>query len=466
MIRSLVVLVLVVGLSFSARSFLPEGTMITGSGAALAFGFLLLAALQSGRIVNALKLPHLTGFLVCGTLAGPEALGLITPAMVSDLVLVKKVAVGLIALIAGCELNFQRLRPQFRSISLLTLASFLLSVVFLFAFLFGIAAYLPFMQGLSISQRAMVALVCANVLAALSPAVVMGILSETQAKGPLSDLCLSIVVFADLAIAVTFSFSDSALRSVFPDQSAEGSSLFGALAVHIFGSIAAGIGIGAIFALYIRRVATRTGLFIFTVCFVMAEAGTALHIDPLLAGLSAGLFLENISPVSGHEVIHKLEVATMPVFAVFFAVVGAEIHIRAFLLVAPFAIATAVVRAAGIWAGIHVGARLSGTDKTTAARLPYGMLPQAGIAIGLANLMESSFPGWGRGAATLMLGTIMVNQLVGPIVFRSALLRAGEVGRRSDPGIEPPGGSLGSVPEIEVRITTQSLPDIDEPKSS
>lgn len=465
MIRPIVVLALVVGLAFSARSFLPEGTTITGSGATLAFGFLLLAALQTGQIFHALKLPHLTGFLLCGALAGPEALGLVTPAMVSDVVLIKKVAVGLIALKAGCELNFQKLRPQLRSIGLLTLSALLVTVIFLFTLIFAFADYLPFMQPMTPSQRLVVSLICANVLAALSPAIVMGILSETQAKGPLSDLCLSIVVFADLAIVVTFSFSDSAARAVFPDQAAQGGSIFGALAVHIFGSIAAGLAAGAIFALYIRKVAARVGLFIFAVCFVIAEAGTALHIDPLLAGLSAGLFLENISPISGHEVIHKMEVVTMPVFAVFFAVVGAEIHLRAFVLVAPFAVATALVRAAGLFFGVRIAGRLAGIDKTMARRLPLGMLPQAGIAIGLVNLVATTFPGWGKEAASFLLGTVMVNEMTGPILFRAALVRAGEVGRRSDAGPPQDTKPLHSAPEIEVRITSMSLPDIDEPKS-
>ncbi len=464
MIRPIIVLALVVGLAFSARSFLPEGTTLTGSGAALAFGFLLLAALQTGQIFHGLKLPHLTGFLLCGALAGPEALGIVTPAMVGDVVLIKKVAVGLIALKAGCELNFQKLRPQLRSITLLTLSALFITVIFLFSLIFTIADYLPFMQPMTTPQRLVVALICANVLAALSPAIVMGILSETQAKGPLSDLCLSIVVFADLAIVVTFSFSDSAARAVFPEQAAQGGSIFGALAIHIFGSIAAGLAAGAIFALYIRKVATRVGLFIFAVCFVIAEAGTALHIDPLLAGLSAGLFLENISPISGHEVIHKMEVATMPVFAVFFAVVGAEIHLHAFFQVAPYAIAIAATRALGIFTGVRLARPLAGIDKTMANRLPLGMIPQAGIAIGLVNLVASTFPGWGKEASSLLLGTVMVNEMMGPILFRTALVRAGEVGRRSDTGPAPEETPLRSAPEIEVRVTSMSLPDIDEPK--
>jgi Kef-type K+ transport system membrane component KefB len=366
--------------------------------------------------------------LLCGAVFGPEVIGLITRPMIQDLALVKKVAVGLIALTAGCELNFQKLRPQIKSIGLISLAGLVFAIACLFPFFFLLSGRLEFMQGMTVEQRVVVSLICSNVLAALSPAVVMGILSETRAEGPLSELCLSIVVVADLVIAVTFSFSDSAAHAVFP-TGPEGGSVFGALAVHILGSIAAGVAVGAIFALYIRRVALRVGLFVFAVCFVVAEAGTALHLDPLLVGLSAGLFLENVSPVGGHQVIHQTEVAAMPTFAVFFAVIGAEVHIHAFLAVAPFAVGAAAARAIGIYMGARVGARLAGVPREIARRVPFGMLPQAGIALGLAGLVKTSFPGWGEGAATLLLGTIVVNEMLGPVVFRAALERAGEIGR-------------------------------------
>src|SRR5262245_11872041 len=118
MTRAIFVLGLVAALTFAARPFLTDTTMLTGSGAALAFGFLLLAALQTGHIFHGLRLPHLTGFILCGAIFGPEILKLLTKQMIHDLALVKKVAVGLIALTAGCELNFQKLRPKMKSIGL------------------------------------------------------------------------------------------------------------------------------------------------------------------------------------------------------------------------------------------------------------------------------------------------------------------------------------------------------------
>lgn len=457
MIRSIFILTLVAALSFAARSFLLDEGTLTGSGAALAFGFLLLAAFQTGHIFHALKLPHLTGFILCGAIFGPEVLGLLTKPMINDLSLINKVAVGLIALTAGCELNYKKLRPLFRSIKWISICGLGAAFLGLFAFFFAISTKLPFMDGMTTGQRVIVSLICANVLTALSPSVVMGLLTETKSEGPLSQLALSIVVVGDLVIAVTFAFSDSLAHMVFPAAAGEGS-IFGTLFLHIFGSIVAGVGVGAIFHLYIQRIGQRVGLFVFAICFVVAEAGGILHLDPLLTCLSAGLFLENVSPIGGHKVIHETEPAAMPVFAVFFAVIGAQVHVHAFLAFAPFAIGAAVVRAACLWAGATVGTRIAKVEPALAKRIPFGMFPQAGIAIGLANLVATNFDPWGQAASTLILGTVVVNEMVGPVLFRAALVRAGEVGKREETVVSPedtplievlvPGGAFSDEPPM------------------
>lgn len=430
MTRAVVLLAVIASLGFAARSFAPGGHL-GESGSVLAFGFLLLAAILTGRITNILRLTHLTGFIVCGAAFGPRILGLVTEPMVEDLSLVRKVAVGLIALTAGCELNLRQLWPRLRAIGAVSVFALGCTFVVLFVLFTTLSEWLPFMAGLGTGQRVVVSLVCATVLSSLSPAVVMGVVSETRSKGPLTEIVLSVVVLADLAIVFVFSLTESAVRWVFPD--AQGHGGLSALAIHILGSVGIGLAVGAVFALYIRHVKLRVGLFIFGVSFVVAEAGGALDIDPLLAGLAAGVFLENVSPVGGHRVIHETEPAAAPIYAIFFATVGASIDVDVFLAVAGFAVVAAIVRALGLWAGVELASRTSGLARGLARRVALGMLPQAGIAIGLANLVKEEYQPWGGGAAALLLGTVLVNQMVGPALFRIALVRAGEVGRRDEP---------------------------------
>lgn len=428
MIRDLLLLLTVVGVASGARSFLPPDATVTGSGATLAFGFLLLAAFFTGRIFHALRLPHLTGFILCGAVLGPEVASVLTPGMLDDLTLVKRVAVSLIALMAGCELNLRALRSRAKEIGAQALGGLFAAAILLFAFLYQILPWLPWTSTLVGAERAAVALVVANVLCALSPAVVMGILSETRSAGPLSEASLSIVVLADLFIVLTFAGSSAVADATFGGGTGDGS--VAGLVAHLGGSAVAGLVLGAALTLYELRVGRRTGLFVFASLFVVAEAGVPLHLDPLLVGLTAGLFVENASPVSGHHLIRETEPAARPVFAVFFAVIGAEVHLHAFTAVAVFALGAAAVRATGIYLGARLGARAVGVPTTLARLVPYGMFPQAGIALALANLLADSPHPWARGMATLVFGTILVNEMVGPVLFRNALVRAGEVGAK------------------------------------
>src|SRR5258706_4413689 len=143
MIRAAFLLAIVVMLIAAARSFLPEETTLVGSGAALAFGFVLLAALQTGTIVSGIRLPRLTGYLLCGFIAGPSVLNFVTERMVVDLKLVNNVAIGLIALSAGGELNVRRLRPRLRAILSIVGVALIVTVFILSGANFLLAPMLP-----------------------------------------------------------------------------------------------------------------------------------------------------------------------------------------------------------------------------------------------------------------------------------------------------------------------------------
>lgn len=119
---------------------------------------------------------------------------------------------------------------------------------------------------------------------------------------------------------------------------------------------------GIVLALYVRRVGTRSGLFPFALLFIAAEAGAALHLNPLLIGLTAGLLLENLTAIGGEQLAAAAEGVAMPTFAIFFALVGAEVQLGAFLATAPFALGAAVERGTSIYLDASWAGRLSGFE--------------------------------------------------------------------------------------------------------
>jgi NhaP-type Na+/H+ or K+/H+ antiporter len=428
MIRAAFFLAIVGLLIAAARSFVPEETSLVGSGATLAFGFVLLAALQSGTIFGAFRLPRLTGYLVCGFVAGPSVLDLVTDRMLSDLKLVNGEAIGLIALSAGGELNFRKLRGRIGSILATGGAALGLAVVVVGSAVFVLGGFLPFMRDLPFVERAVVALTMGVAFSALSPTVTLALVSETGAAGPISDTSLGIVVVADLVIVLAFAGVKALANATFGGEDAGGLT---ELLIHIVGSIGVGLVLGLVFLLYLKKVNQRVALFIFGVCFVCAEAGTRLQLDPLLMCLTAGLFLENLTDIEGSKLVHEIQPAVMPVFAVFFAVAGAGLHWAVFKVVAPIAIVLAVARAAALFVGGSLGMAVGRVPRAQRKFLHFALYSQSGIAIGLAVLIAKHFPGWGEGAGACLLGGVMVNELVGPVLFKGALVRSGEAGRRA-----------------------------------
>jgi Kef-type K+ transport system membrane component KefB len=442
MARAALLLAIVVLLIASARSFLPEETSLVGSGASLAFGFVLLAALQTGTIFSGFKLPKLTGYLTLGFLAGPGVFNLVTSRMVSDLRLVNNVAIGLIALSAGSELNLRSLRPRMSSVLGVSVSALLLTMVVSAAVLFALPnvavlrPYVEFFDGMTPMQRASVSLLMGTVIACASPMVVIALINETAAKGPFSETALGIVVIADLLILIIFSAMITLTASTFGGSDSHSSGGVRGLFIHIFGSVGVGAVLGALFVFYMKRVNQRIALFAFGVCFICAEAGTRLHLSPLLMCLTAGLVIENLSDVEGAKLIHDIEPARMPVFAVFFAVAGAGLHWEAIRKMLPVVGILVLVRMITNGLGARLGGRIGKVSAEQRKLLPAILFPQSGVAIGLTILVEKQFPTWGPAVGTCLLGIVMTNEMIGPVVLRSALVKSGETGKREvDPSV-------------------------------
>ncbi len=436
MIRAIILLAVTVALMGSARSFLPAGDApISAPGVALGFGFIILAALQTGTLFSKLRLPRLTGYLLTGVLCGPEVGRLLTSRMVEGLGVVNGVAVGLIALSAGVELNLSVIRPRLRSIAVVGAVALAFALVATTLTTLLLAHRLPFLHGMNGTQRFAVAITLGVVFASLSPAVAIAILEETHSAGPVSESVLGVVVLADICIIVLFAIVHSLAAGVFGVTAGPGSMQpVQSVLIEVFGSMGVGVVVSIALALYIRRVKTRFALFVLAVCFVCAQIGAQLHLDVLIICLTAGLLLENVWKVKGETVHQALGPAVLPVFAVFFAVAGARLHVHELRVIGPLALLFAMVRFGSLFAGARVGAALANAEPAVRRWMPFGLLPQAGVSVGLAVLIERHFVTWGGAARSLILSVITMSELIGPVLLRIALVRAGEVGKRAEPG--------------------------------
>jgi len=422
-----VLIIALAGLMHAARTF-DANLSGDSAGTTLGFGFLLLTAYFMGRFFKQIHLPRLTGYLATGIIAGPSLMNLVSEPMVQNLKLVNGVAISLIALTAGTEIDLRTMRPLLKTIFWITVTAVLGTTALLAVAVFATQNMLPFMATLSPEGAMMAAAVLAVVMVAQSPAVVMALRDEMRADGPVAQVVLGVVVIADLVVIFLFAITSSLAKAVI-DGATTPLQTAGMLAWEILGSGAAGVVIGVLLALYLRKVRKSAGLFLVALAFVVAEVGQRLHFDPLLVSLSAGLFIRNVSRI-GDELHEQIQASSLPVYVLFFAVAGANLHLDVLYTVGVPAVLYVGVRGLGLLWGTKFGAKLAGAPVAVQRYAGYGLLPQAGLALALSLMFTKMFPEFGADAGALTLGVVAINELVAPIFYRLAILRSGEAGQR------------------------------------
>lgn len=429
--------IVVLGLLMHATRSFSSGAFATGSaGISLALGYVLLSAFFAGRIFKGMHLPKLTGYLATGILVGPALLGFVSEPMIERLAIVNGMAIALIALTAGSELDIATMRPIAKTVGWVSLVGVVGTAAVLTVTVFLCRSWLPFMDGMTFAEGAAVSLVLGVVMTAQSPAVTIALRDETEADGPIVKTVLGVVILADLVVILLFAIASSVAKGML-GGTADVRSTVMSLAWELPGSLLVGAAIGGVVAMYLRFVQESRELFVITAAFVIAEVGTRVHLDPLLIALSAGMLVRNATPHG--DALHKsIETSSLPVYVVFFAVAGASIHLDVLSVVGIPALLFVTVRACGLLGGSRLGARIAGAPPSVQRWAGFGLLPQAGLALALSLLFARTFPEFGAEAGALTLGVVAINELVAPIVYRYALVRSGEAGARTRGASEDP----------------------------
>ncbi len=424
--RRLAALALTVAAMLWVREF--GATAAAGSaGTALALGFTLLGAWVTGDVLRRFNVPRLTGYLLFGIVVGPYLGNLITEAMAGQLQVITGVATTLIALIAGLTLNLERLGRRLLSIAYMTGVMLAVAMIGLFAIAWVAWPWLPVApESTGLAKLAVIVLLVAMVVS-FSPTMTAAVITETGARGRLTDTVLAIVVLADLAILVLFSVFMQFARFAFQDGTDDGIDILVRFAWEIGGAVAFGVLVGALFALYMRYVGREITIVLFAVCGVLSQVGTMQQFEPLLAAVAAGLVIENLAIAQGDTLRTAVQRGAPPVLIVFFVAVGASLQLDALATVGVAAIGLSIVRVGLIRFGSVAGMRVSGVEPAVGKHAWTGLISQAGITLGFAAVVATEFPGWGNQVQLLLVGSLAIHELVGPILFRHGLTRAGEL---------------------------------------
>lgn len=386
-------------------------------------GFLLLAGTLLSELIEIIGLPHLTGYLFAGIIAGPYVLDLVDHESANRLEPVNTLAIALIALAGGAELRVDAIKKGLKSLVLAlglqtVLGTVLLGAVFLL--------WRPtFVEHMPLTAVIGVAILWGVIGTTRSPSALLGVLSQTRAQGPLARFSLAFVMSSDVVVVITLAMAITVARPLLEPGATLSTAAFQSLGHEILGSVSLGTTLGLVLAAYVRISGKQLLVVLVALGFGATEVLHYLNFEPLLTFLVAGFVVQNLSK-QGEKFLHAVQDTGGVVYVVFFASAGAHLNVPLLRQLWPIALLSVVARGLVTYGTSRLASGLA-KDEPVVQRWGWsGMVSQAGVTIGVAAIIATRFPAFGPGFRDLAIACVALNEMVGPVLFKLALDRAKE----------------------------------------
>lgn len=384
-------------------------------------GLILLFALLAGHLVRAVRVPEVTGYILAGIALGPSVLGWLSHDNLITMGVFSEVALGLILFSVGSVFEFGRFRKIGRQVILLTLAES------------ACAAAVVGIGMLALGQHWHLALLLAAIAIATAPASTLMVLREADSAGPLTDALMGIIAVNNLLCLTTFSLVAALIDLFAPGESATfADTLYRSgfqLVWQLVGSVALGYLVGLVLAGWSSQVTESGEILILLAGAILLCVGVAheLGLSPLVASLAVGATMVNVAERSAH-LFDALASTDPPFYAIFFVIAGAELDTSLVPAMGAVGLVYLVGRAAGKFIGARMASRYLRLPETVQRYLGYALLAQAGLAVGLTFAVNARFSAIAPAVTTVVLASVVIYEMLGPVSARYAITRAGEVG--------------------------------------
>ncbi|MCD8153085.1 MAG: cation:proton antiporter [Clostridiales bacterium] len=398
----------------------------------------ILAGLLMTRVFKPLKLPSVTAYLVAGVLIGPYCLGRIgVPGLgftsmesVESLGLISDVALGFIAFAIGNEFRLSQLKKTGKQAMIIGISQALAA-----AFLVDVALLLVSVATngkLSPAQ----AITLGAIATATAPAATLMVVRQYKAKGPLVDLLLPIVALDDAVGLIVFAVSFGIARAMVTG-SFDPVSIFINPLIEIVLSLALGAVMGWLLTQLEKLFNSNTNRLNMSIAFVLLTTALSMlefELGPVTIGFSSllvcmmlGTVFCNLCPLSG-EIMAKTDSWTNPLFAAFFVISGAQLELSVFTdgTIVLIGLVYLLTRSAGKYIGAFFSAKASHCSDTICKYLGITLLPQAGVALGMC-VTAQQLGEQGELIRNITLFAILIYELVGPMLTKASLTKAGEI---------------------------------------
>ena len=391
-------------------------------------GIMMLLAFYIGKTMKFISLPSLIGYMITGVVLGPSLINMLSEPVQEHLSFITDIALSLVAVSIGLELSFHSLKRQGKGIITVIFSESLLAFVIVTAGVYLLTRDLP------------LSLIFGAIAPASAPAGTVAVIQEYKAKGKLTDALYAVVGFDDGLGIIIFGFASAIAQSLLRSETGVSMNLLAVLAEplkEVGLSILVGSVIGFAFSFLVRLLRQRVDTLILLISTILASAGlcSLLGLSEILTNMIVGIIIVNTQSSKIIHTVKSLQESFMPmVFVIFFVLAGANLHVSALPALGVLGLVYVLCRSAGLMSGAFLGSILGKLDDNIRKYLGMGILSQAGVAIGLSLVVKQEFMDIsshgtqiGNAVITTVTATCIFFEIIGPILTKIGLTKAGEI---------------------------------------
>ncbi|PRR79751.1 cation:proton antiporter [Clostridium vincentii] len=376
----------------------------------------LFLALLSSKIMKKLHLPNVTGYLIIGLIAGPYCLKILSVEVIEQFLIIPEIALGFIAFSIGSEFKLSYLKKVGKSPVIIAIAEALGAVLVVDIALIITGHDIAF------------SLVLGAIAAATAPAATLMVVRQYKAKGPVTRTLLPVVAIDDALALMLYGISIAIAKAIDSHGTVPlASSLFNPI-IEIVGALIFGAILGIILKFLVKLYTGRGNRLTSCIAMILFCIGVSnlLGVSALLACMAMSSVFVNISNIS-ITIYEQVDRLTPPIFMLFFFISGAELDMSILPSVGVIGAIYVIFRVVGKVGGAALGARIAHSEPVVQKYLGFTLIPQAGVAIGLATLAMAVVPDYGSEIRAIILSATVIYELIGPIVAKTVLKKAGEI---------------------------------------
>jgi Kef-type K+ transport system membrane component KefB len=387
----------------------------------LATGLAILLGYLMGELARRVGLPRVSGYIAAGLILNPGITGLVTHDFVDSMGTTVDLSLAVLTFAIGGTLALGPLRELGKKILFIAVGEAQISALVVIG---GCLVTLPFLLpnlGGFLTTIAPLSVLLGTLASPTDPSATLAVVRQYRAKGMVTFSIMASAALDDALGILNYSLG-IVIASILITHHVEGVGSILDPLLGIFGAVGIGVLSGLAFRFAPRWVRGET-----SICYGVSAW---LGLDQLLATLSMGVTVINLSSRERQEIFRLLEESVEPVvFIVFFTVSGMMLDVAVLFRYLPVVLLFVVFRSAGKLLGAYLGARLSGASKMVRRYTGWGLIPQGGIVIGLALLVKQVgiLAPISDILLNVIIGATVIHELIGPLTAKLAITKAGEV---------------------------------------